>query len=83
MNKKRKIETIFDHNPTDEELKRFGGKENFEWAKQEGIEVYSDPDDANYALGILFSIRNDKKRANEYWAKIQDRTILGTLVQDF
>jgi hypothetical protein len=26
-----KLETIFDHNPTDKELMRWGGRENFDY----------------------------------------------------
>lgn len=77
------METIFDYNPTDEELKRFGGRKQFEWYKKLGFEPYSHPDDANYALGLLFSMRGDKKKANEYWAKIKHKEILSTLVEDF
>lgn len=77
------METIFDYNPTDEELKRFGGREQFEWYRKLRFDPFSNEDNANYALGLLFSMRGNKKRANEYWAKINDKTILSTLVEDF
>ena len=77
------METIFDYNPTDEELKRFGGRKNLEYLKQHGIDPFDNADDANFSLGLLFSMRGEKKRANEYWAKIVDRTLLATLIEDF
>ena len=77
------METIFDYNITDEELKRFGGRKQFEWEAAHGIDSFEFDDDNNYMLGILFSMRGDKEKANEYWAKIKDRSMLGTLVEDF
>ena len=57
-----KIETILDYNPTDEEWKRFGGKESFmRWFD---IYIKSSPDNFNYHLGLLFSIREDKEKAS-------------------
>ena len=55
------METIFDHNVTDEELKRFGGREYLEWVKAIQGDYFNSDDDANYFLGILFSIRGDKE----------------------
>ena len=46
------IETILDYNPTDEEWKRFGGKESFiRWFD---ICIKSSPDNFNYHLGLFF-----------------------------
>lgn len=77
------IETIFDHNPTDLELKRFGGKGCFEYWLNKGINIYDDPDNCNFHLGLLFSMRGDDKKANEYWSKIEHKEMLDVLVQDF
>ena len=74
------METIFDHNPTDEELKRFGGKEVVEDLIAKG---YYTEDDANYQLGILFSMRKDLKKAEEYFSKIENKSMLDLLIQDF
>lgn len=77
------METIFDHNPTDEELKRFGGKESFEWLDKKGLPYFTCEDDANYHLGILFSMRKDFKKAEEYFSKIENKRMLDLLIQDF
>ena len=77
-----KIETIFDHNVTDEELQRFGGKEYFEMAKKYGVDPYKYEDDSNYAIGLLYSMRGDKKRAKEYLDKVKSRDLLQVMVQD-
>lgn len=74
------METIFDHNPTDEELKRFGGKEVVEDLIAKG---YYTEDDANYQLGILFSMRKDFKKSKEHFLKIEHKAMLDTLIQDF
>ena len=76
------METIFDHNPTDEELKRFGGREAFQWAKDNGIDLFKSSDDNNYQIGMLYSMRGDKTKANQYWSKIEHKEMLATLVQD-
>lgn len=55
------IETIFDFNPTDAELKRFGLTHS---DKEILLEF---PDTCNYQLGVLFSIRKNEKKANEYF----------------
>ncbi len=33
------MKTIYDFNPTDEELKRFGDRKSIEWARENGIEL--------------------------------------------
>lgn len=76
-----KNETIFDFNPTDFELLRFGGREALNWAVARGI--YEVDDNRYYHLGLLFSGRGDKERASYYFSKIEDEKILHTLVQDF
>ena len=83
MRKNEKKETIFDFNPTDEELIRFGGKESFEKDKEYGIDIFANDDNRFYCLGLLFAIRNDRKKSKEYFSKIKDKTMLATLVQDF
>ncbi len=77
------METIFDHNPTDEELNRFGGREQFEWERAHGIDPFANPDDANFMLGLLFSMRDDKEKANFYFAKVKNRSLIAHLFQDF
>ena len=76
------METIFDHNVTDVELQRFGGKEYFEKAKRYGIEPYKNADDANYAIGILYSMRGNKTKSREYFDKVKSVELLKTIVQD-
>ncbi len=77
------METIFDYNPTNEELKRFGGLEAFRWLDSNGLQRFTNEDDANYALGLLFCLRKDYKKAKTYFNKIKKRSMLSTLVQDF
>jgi hypothetical protein len=88
------METIFDYNPTPAELKRAGiqeyGEDDGEDAPtiEEQIafkkQLFEEsPDDANYRLGMLFAGRGDMKKANEYWAKIKNKRILDTLIEDF
>lgn len=68
------METIFDHNPTKEELRRFGIdaesgdiKEQIERMKEMNK---NSKHDNLYQLYILFSIRGDKKRANEIYPQL-------------
>lgn len=82
--KKWDKETIFTHNPTEIELKRFGGLKQFIWADKENIDIYSFSDDSRlYHLGLLFAMRNNYDKANEYWNKIEHKEMLTVLVQDF
>lgn len=76
------METIFDYNPTEEELHRFGGMRQFEFYKRELGAYYIYEDDANYHLGLLFSMRGNKEKAESYFAKIKDKEMLKTLIQD-
>ena len=77
------METIFDHNVTEEELKRFGGREAYDYFASKGIDLFSDSDTNYYQIGILYASRGNMKKASEYWSKIEDERILTTLVQDF
>lgn len=72
------METIFDHNPTKEELKRFP------WASDKIVAemVLSNQDNNYFTLGLLFAMRNKKDKANGYYSKIVDKSILSTLMQD-
>ena len=76
------METIFDYNPTERELNRFNllnaPPEMLKYAKESKC-----VDDHLYKLGMLFSMRGDSKRANEYWSKIEDHRLLSTLIEDF
>ncbi len=76
------METIFDYNPTEEELQRFGGMKQFEFYKSVLGAYYIYEDDANYHLGLLFSMRGDKAKAELYFAKIKDKERLKILWQD-
>lgn len=75
------METIFDHNPTDLELKRFGGREHLKKCKKHGIERSSDTQ--YYMIGLLYSMRGDKDKANDYWSRIENKEMLKTLIEDF
>ena len=77
------METIFDHNVSKEEMVRFVGPFNVEDAFVEGPSMYTSEDDANYALGILFSMRGDKEKAKQYFEKITNKEFLQILWQDF
>ena len=80
------METIFDHNPTETELRRFGIKaengdidKQIEWMKK--INKNSKHDNL-YQLYILFSIRGDKKRADEIYPQLWEGH-KNILIQDF
>ena len=77
------METIFDHNVTKEEMMRFVGPYDIEEAFAEGPSMYTNENDANYALGILFSMRDDKEKAKHYFEKITNKELLQILWQDF
>ena len=77
------METIFDHNPTDKELKRFGGRESFEFFKSHGIDEFSCADNNWYMIGLLYAGRGNYNKANEYFSKIENKELLSTLMQDF
>ena len=78
------MENIFDFNPTETELKRFGGIETFEIAKEHGFyDKLISGDNNLYMLGLLFAMRGDKAKANHYFGMIENKDLLCTLVQDF
>jgi tetratricopeptide (TPR) repeat protein len=80
-----KVESIFDYNPTERELVRFGVEHDGDGHYEERLaflkELLSKKTDYYY-LGLLFSMRGDKKRAEEYFAKATygQRQLL---IQDF
>ena len=78
------METIFDHNPTQQELNRFGLR------KPDDINDIKDwykndphPDTINYQLGMLFAMRGDRNKADQYYCKVCNKNMLSTLIQDF
>ena len=75
------MESIFDYELTQGELNRFNLRtpEDIELTKEFEKEY---PDDRYYRLGLLFSMRGDKKKANEYWSKVTDKGMLSTLIED-
>ncbi|MDR1593292.1 MAG: hypothetical protein LBS43_02250 [Prevotellaceae bacterium] len=83
-----KVETIFDYNPTERELRRWGVDKNDGYGHYEERFalfkkiVTTSKETDYYMLGLLFSMRGDRKRAAEYFAKApswqQD-----LLIQDF
>lgn len=76
-------ETIFDYNSTDEELGRFGGRDCLEWIKSLQGDYYIDPDDADYHLGLLFSMRGDKNKASQYWKRMKEKSRLQLFWNDY
>ena len=76
-------ETIFNHDIKLNELKRFGGLRSFEKDIEYNADYYSKTDNAFYQLGILMSMRGDTQKAKQYFAKIKNRSLLSTLVNDF
>lgn len=77
------METIFDHNPTDKELKRFGGRESFDFFASKGIDEFSCADNNWYMIGMLYAGRGNLDKANLYFSKIENKEMLSTLIQDF
>ena len=76
------METVFDHNPTDKELTRFGNF--FEASKRLGID-YTDEkyaDQNYYQIGILYLMRKDKEKANEYFARMKNQEYVRTFWKD-
>jgi hypothetical protein len=76
------METIFDYNPTEGELKRF----NLTNSKliEEVKPLYNEFNDSRlYHLGLLFLMRKQSKKANYYFSQINDKRLLSTLIEDF
>jgi hypothetical protein len=74
------METIFDYNPTDQELndirfdafslcQKFGIDTDKELTPELYLELVSQ-ENAYYDLAVLFEFRNDQQKANEFWAKL-------------
>lgn len=74
------METIFDHNPTEEEMKRFQGLKD---PRIRAIWFNGHTDNHYCGLGILFSMREDKERADECRGKIERKSMLDTLIRVF
>jgi hypothetical protein len=77
-----KVETIFDYELTRGELNRFNltSPKLIEMTKE--IHARSN-DDRLYALGLLFAMRGDYVKAAEYRSKIERKSLLDTLIEDF
>ena len=80
------FDNLFKHDIKQNELGRFGGLDS-NWAifKATGFAPWCNPnskDNLNYALGLLFAGRGDKEKANEYWKKVKDESMLKTLWSD-
>lgn len=63
------METIYDHNPTQEELKEFGA--NF-WTKDEYLNTFSS-ESMWFDLALLFRLRNDKQNESRAWSHVPDK----------
>lgn len=74
------METIFDYNPTDQELndirfdafslcQKFGIDTDKELTPELYLELVSQ-ENAYYDLATLFEFRNDQTKAKEFWAKL-------------
>ncbi|PXY44511.1 hypothetical protein [Flavobacterium hydrophilum] len=72
--------TIFDYNPTDQELndirfdalslcQKFGIDTDKELTPELYLELVSQ-ENAYYDLAVLFEFRNDQEKADEFWAKL-------------
>jgi hypothetical protein len=82
METEKHIETIFDYDLSEGELKRFNITDPFLRGHMK-IMLSKSPDDRYYTLGLLFAMRGDKRKAKKYWDKIEDKRMLSTLIQDF
>jgi hypothetical protein len=71
--KKQKVETIFDHNPTEDELTMVGlhpwypDYQERVARRKKWMEEADEPDYFN--IGLLFDRRGDAERATEYFSK--------------
>jgi hypothetical protein len=62
------METIYDFDPTPEELRYLGSREG-----RAHYEASATADEINIGLTQLFAMRGDRARADHYQALIQDR----------
>jgi len=68
------VETIFDYNPTEQELRRFRVKREDECYEEslallkESMTSAKTPE--YYCIGLLFAMRGETEKANDYFAKI-------------
>ncbi|MFE3849098.1 hypothetical protein ACFX5D_14085 [Flavobacterium sp. LB3P45] len=86
------METIFDHNPTPQELNdiRFDalslclkfGVETTEKLTPELYKKVVSQDNAYYDLACLFEFRDNQTKADEYWSKLPESTQLNGLGYD-
>lgn len=63
------METIYDHNPTHEELEAIGKNS---LPKEEYLKIL-DHESAWFGLALLFRHRNDTKNEKRAWSHIPDR----------
>lgn len=63
------METIFDHNPTPEELRAIG----CDWWPQEQYVTRTGESDAWFELALLFRERGDAKNETRAWSHIPER----------
>ena len=83
---KQNFDNLFKHKLKANELGRFGGLAPI-WAefKLTGLIGWCNPkykDNINYSLGLLFYGRGYKERANDYWRKVENKSMLQTLWTD-
>lgn len=66
------METIYDHNPTQQEIERIG-------FLPKDLYMRLDADTLNHDLALLFKIRGNRKKMKHYLSLIQD----GRMVDSF
>lgn len=70
MSKEEKLETIWDYNPTEEEIKKLSGK-SVESAKRDSLSVYKCVDWRRFAdIAALLELRGEKEKADIYRLKV-------------
>ena len=82
------METIFDYNPTEGELKRFNLRtqkdiDEIKYLYAKDTNNKDCQDSINYQLGLLFAMRGNKNKSILFFNKIYNRNMLTTLIQDF
>lgn len=73
-----KVETVFDHNVTDDELKAVTGAE---FTKEQYLSVSLSQDSEYCALYRLFSLRNDTEKASIYFNKIKNEELRASITE--